>query len=107
MGWGRRRTGATDVRVDRDTASLHDALINALFVLSVPKMNLEILDCHAGTRGVEFSRAVVATDTRQILIFDFLAWLDVVRVGHRGHGFHVHGGIAHHAFKRVIGVGLL
>lgn len=107
MGLGRRRTGATDVRVDGDPAGLHDALINAFFVLAVTKVNLEILDCRARTRGIQLPWTVVATDAREVLIFDFLAGLDVIGVGHRGHGFHVDGRIAHHAFKRVVGVRLL
>lgn len=88
------------------TANILDALFDALFVLSVAEVDFEVIHCHARARGVKFPWAVVAADTREVLIFDFLAVRETVRVGHWGEGVGIDGGISHHAFKGVIWVGL-
>lgn len=105
----RRWTGtrATDIGIHGDTTSLDNPLVNTLLVLAVAEVNLKVVDGCAGTRGVQLARAVMAADTREVLVLDLLARLDVVGVGHRSQSFHVHGRITHYPFEGIIGVGLL
>lgn len=63
---------------------LRKALFDALLVLPVAEMDFEVIHCHARTRGIELPRTVVAADARKVLIFDLLALLEVVWIGHGG-----------------------
>lgn len=49
----------------------------------------------------------MAADTGQVLIFDLLTSLKNAWVGDRREGFGIDSRIAHHSFKRVIGMRLL
>jgi hypothetical protein len=53
-------------------------------VLPVAEVDFEVIDGHARAWGVKFARTVVAADTGKVLIFDLLAVLKVVGVGHGG-----------------------
>jgi hypothetical protein len=99
--WGRAGTCTADV-----TADILDALFDALLVLPVAEVDFKVVHGHAWTWGVELPGAIVTADAGEVLIFDFLAVRETVRVGHWGEGFGVDGGISHHSFKRVIWVRL-
>jgi hypothetical protein len=64
----------------RSTTSLSETLFDALLVLPVAEMNLEVIHCHAWPWGVELPWAVVAADTGEVLVFDLLAVLEVVGI---------------------------
>lgn len=85
---------------------LRKTLFNTLLVLSVSKVDLKVIHRHAWSWRVELPGTVVAADSRKILVFDLLALLEVVWIGHWGKGVHVNGGVPHDAFKGVVGVGL-
>lgn len=70
-------------------------------------MNFKVVHRHTGAGCVQLSRAVMAADTWQVLVFDLLTSLQVGRVGDRGESFRVDSRITHHSFKRVIRVRLL
>lgn len=70
-------------------------------MLPIPQMNLEILHRHPRARRVEFSRTVTASDSREVLVLEFLAG-GGVGVGNGGHGFGIDGGVAHDAFEGVV-----
>jgi hypothetical protein len=72
------------VSSDGDTAARSHTLLHALFVLSIAKVNLKVVDGRHGSGGIQLSRAIQAADSGKILIFDFLAGWKVVRVGHGG-----------------------
>ena len=72
-------------------------------MLPVPEVDFEVFNCHSRTGCVEFTWAVVASDTGKILILQSVSGC-VCRVGNGVHGFGVDGGVAHYTLKRVIGV---
>lgn len=63
---------------------LRKALFDTLLVLPVAEVDFEVIHRHARTGGVEFSRTVMAADPGKVLVFDILALLEVVWIGHRG-----------------------
>jgi hypothetical protein len=80
-------------------AACLETLFDTFLVLPVAEMDFEVVDRHARAGGVQLSGAIVAADTWEILVFDVLAVLEVVGVGHGGQGFCVDGGITHYAFE--------
>lgn len=72
-------------------------------MLTVPEVHFEVFNRHSRTGCVEFTRAVVASDTGKILILQSVSGC-VCRVGNGVHGFGIDGGVAHYALERVIGV---
>lgn len=100
MGW----TGTCTASIRASV--LGEPLFHTLLVLPVAEMDFKVVDRHARARGIQLSRTVMAANTGEILIFDVLTSQEVVGICHRGQGFCIDGGITHHTFKGIIGVGL-
>lgn len=77
------RAGA-GTRFATETTVLRKTLFNTLLVLPVPKVDFKVIHRHTWAWCVELPRTVVAADSREILIFDLLALLEVVWIGHWG-----------------------
>lgn len=72
-------------------------------MLSVPKMNFEIVDRRGGPGRVQLARAVVASDAWEVLIFQLVPRLGA-RVCDREHRFGIHSGVAHNTFEGIVGI---
>lgn len=75
-------------------------------MLTVPKVNFEVVDGHSRSGSVQFTRTVVTADPRQVLVFQLMA-RRAGGVSHREHGFGIDGRISHDSFEGVVRVGPL
>lgn len=81
-----------------------ESLLYTLLVLPISQMHLEIFDCHSRTWRVKLPRTVVTSDAREILVLQFLPRLCRIGIRHGHHGGSIHSRVAHHTFKRIVGV---
>lgn len=70
-------------------------------------MDLEIVDAHLRTRGVELARAVGALDAGVVHEFDVIRGGGIGADGDGEVGFVADGGVSHRAFEGVVGVAFL
>lgn len=75
-------------------------------MLTVPEVNLEVVDRHARTGSVQFAWAIVTPDTREVLVFQFVAGR-AGRVGYGEHSLGVDSRISHYTLEGIIRVGTL